>query len=250
MQGGLVPAGITASLLCVLEKNLRQPIIDMRILRIFLTLCLSLVLLAACSKRMEPARFEVSHHVKGAACTQFWLKMEEILDRAGVRCAELGRVDGFPYLRLNGPLKEAAGWHLDKRATVGWIEMMRRADLQARYKELDRLADADFAAVCEAAGIDQCSVGRLRAYVARCSALILGDERNNEGYLDMVRRAAAASSARAGYGLRACFNDGDTLDGVLPRDIFKALTEPGSSSSSGYSLEKRIQTMKQQGFRR
>jgi len=222
----------------------------MRILRIFASLALGLLLLSACSKPMEPARFEIGQHGKGAVCTQFWLEMEEILDKSGVRCAGLGRVDGFPYFRINGPLKEAAGWHLDKRAGAGWIEMMRRADLQARYKELDRLGDEEFAAVCRAAGIEQCSVGRLRAHVSRCSALIMGDEKNRDGYLEMVRRAVARSSTRAGYGSSACFQDPETLDGVLPRDIYKALTEPGRSTTGKYGLEKRIQTMKQQGLRR
>ncbi len=153
-------------------------------------------------------------------------------------------VDNFPYLRGTRPLLEDGLQLNDRRALGRWLELMRTVDMQARYHEIDALPDTAWGVLCSEAMISNCEAGRLRAYTARCSALFLGDERMNPDFMDRLKRSATDALDRDFPAGRSCFRNADTLDGVIPDNLFKALTESASRYRGGVALEQRVNRVK------
>ncbi len=185
-------------------------------------------------------------HTKARLCGDNWLFMERLLDKDMARCREVISIPGFPYLRGTAAVLEMAGNLGGKQAMHEWLELLRRIDLQARYAELSMLSDHDIESFCKQAGIN-CFQGRIRSYVARCSAIIMGDEKRNHGFMDrLMQQASLAVKARV-TGTRACFTNANTLDGLVTGDVLNRILSPGRSSGSGSTsyLERRIQRSKQ-----
>jgi hypothetical protein len=206
---------------------------------------LALFLFSGCAAHEKPYSPDFSFsHTKAEQCEEYWLTMERLIKNRGVRCRELLQIDGFPYLRGTRPLLQDGLQLTDRKAVARWLEMMRTADMQARYRELDALPDTSWAVLCSEAGISNCEAGRLRAHTARCSALLLGDERINPDFMDKLREAVKGALERDYPAGPACFQDGVTLDGILPENISKALIESGPTYRGGAVLEQRVNRVK------
>ncbi len=194
----------------------------------------------------DAPKFYYSSHTKADKCVQDWLFMEELLNNSGMRCREVISIDGFPYLRGNKKVLELASKISTKYANHKWLELLRRIDLQARYAELSALEEKQLEKFCSKAGID-CLQGRIRAYVARCSAIIMGDEKSNHDFIKVLKQQAlkSAKSPNTANNRPICFQDEETLDGIAGPDVISAIFSPPPKAgiSSGF-LQKRIQMQK------
>ncbi len=182
-------------------------------------------------------------HTKGKICAEKWSVLEKLIITNNVRCKELKILKGFPYLRGNIKLLTLAEKINTKYSKHKWLELLRRADLQARYIELDLLPKSAREKFCKEAGIN-CFTGRVRAYVARCSAIMMGDEKRNHDYLDMVLKSALDALKEPFYGQLSCFNNPETLDGLLNDDTLVEIFNPTRTSANPKYLNKRIQSIK------
>ncbi len=183
-------------------------------------------------------------HSKAERCDEFWLTFERVVRNENVRCSELVQIDGFPYLRGTQELVSTGLTLKDRKAMARWLELMRTADMQARYRELDALSDKSWGILCSEADIYNCEEGRLKAYTARCSALLLGDERMNPDFYERLMEAAEVSLSRGYPDGRACFQDRQSLDGTIPDNIYKSLTNPDTGYKGAGALEKRLNSIK------
>ena len=185
-------------------------------------------------------------HNKAKTCGENWLFMENIIEKNSDRCREVITIQGFPYLRGSASVLGMTRNFGTKYAGHEWLELLRRIDLQARYAELSMLPAAELEKFCHRAAIE-CFRGRIRSYVARCSAIIMGDEKRNYNYMKTLKIQAFKSLENPRHGARTCFRDGDTLDGLATTDSLNMLLSPpkaGVSRSTSY-LEQRIQRSKQ-----
>ncbi len=189
----------------------------------------------------EESIFHYSH-TKGAECAQNWQIMEEILDKNGLRCKEVVKVKGFPYLRGIPEILRLASKITTKYAGHKWLELLRRIDLQARYAELSALPPKELETFCKAAGIN-CIQGRIRAYVARCSAIMMGDEKTNHDFMKVLKEAALESASKGQKKGVRCFENPRTLDGIAGEDTISSIFKP-PVKSGGFSniLQNRIRT--------
>ncbi len=184
-------------------------------------------------------------HGKGKECAENWLFMEKLLDENGIRCREVKQIAGFPYLRGNQEILGLASKISTKYAEHKWLELLRRIDLQARYAELSALDESKLKSFCSKARID-CSQGRIRAYIARCSAIIMGDEKTNHNFMKILKEHAIRSlSSNTSSGKARCFQDPKTLDGVAGPDVVSSIfIPPPKTKTSVGRLQKRIQLQK------
>ncbi len=209
-----------------------------------------LFFVSGCAANKTPYRPDFNFkHTKAERCDEFWLSIERLVKNSGARCTELLQIDGFPYLRGTPDLLKAGMQFHERKAIARWLELMRSADMQARYRELAALADSDWAILCSEAGIANCEEGRLKAYMARCSALLLGDERLNQDFNSRLAEAIPVAIERGYPSGKACFSDRQTLDGTLPPDLLKAISRPASSYKGGAVLEQRVNRMKAMSIR-
>src|ERR1022692_503331 len=73
-------------------------------------------------------------------CADWFKRLDEIVDRAGVRDAEAYRVPGFPYLRVNrflAAFRQQA--QNDSVAFAAWVKHLRDLDVRARSYEIKNL---------------------------------------------------------------------------------------------------------------
>ncbi len=205
--------------------------------------CSSLLAQDKAGPHKQPFLFS---HTKAQACGKIWLLMDELIEKDNVRCKEVLEIEGFPYLRATPAVMAMAKGIEGKYAQHEWLELLRRIDLQARYEELNRLSAEDLEKLCSQAGID-CFQGRIRAFVARCSAIIMGDEKRNPTFMKTLRSQALSSIKTPKHGTKACFNDPDSLDGLITMDLLHNIQSPSRPSNvrSKSYLERRIQSSKQ-----
>ena len=96
--------------------------------------------LASCtsiSSQRIPQSFE-----RPIPCQEFFKKLDEKVEQAGVRDASSFPVPGFPYLRTNrflSALKEKLRDHKERDA---WVRWMQQFDLDSRKKEISNLPDS------------------------------------------------------------------------------------------------------------
>jgi hypothetical protein len=208
-------------------------------------LVVSLCLLTGCASHEKPYDPGFNfRHTKAEKCDEYWLTLERLIKNKNCRCRELLLIDNFPYLRGTRPLLEDGLKLNDRRALGRWLELMRTADMQARYHEIDALPDTAWGVLCSEAMISNCETGRLRAYTARCSALLLGDERLNPDFMDKLKHSATDALERDLPAGQRCFQAADTLDGVIPDNLSRALTESASRYRGGAVLEQRVNRIK------
>ncbi len=195
------------------------------------------------TEKVKEVHFHYSHS-KAKKCVQSWLAMEKLLNTKGVRCQEVLPIKGFPYLRGNRNVLSLAPKISTKYAAHRWLELLRRIDLQARYAELSALSKNDLKSFCSEVGIRNCIQGRIRAYVAHCSAIIMGDEKSNHDFLQVLKKNAELS-AQNRRGTAKCFDNTETLDGIAGQDVLNSIfAPPGSFGGSSTILQKRIMLQK------
>ncbi len=183
------------------------------------------------------------NHTKGKSCGESWLLMERLIQNEKVRCKGLLSLEGFPYLRGPKAVLELSKKISTKYSEHEWLELLRRADLQARYIEVDALSKEARERFCKEAGID-CFWGRIRAYIARCSAIIMGNEKINHDYMKRVKTSAKKALSKDSRGTLACFNDVDTLDGLLGEDVISRVFSPPHTQTGATILKRRVESMK------
>ena len=183
------------------------------------------------------------NHTKGKSCGESWLLMERLIQNEKVRCKGLLSLEGFPYLRGPKTLLELSKKISTKYSQHEWLELLRRADLQARYIEVDALSNEARERFCNEARID-CFWGRIRAYIARCSAILMGDEKLNHDYMERVKASAKKTLSKDAIGTLACFNDVETLDGLLGEDTVSHVFSPSHTATGATILKRRVESMK------
>ncbi len=199
------------------------------------------IIMAASLAAASDKAFFYYPHTKGEKCGREWLLMEKLLSKNGLRCEEVIPIAGFPYLRGNRAVLSLAPKISTKYAAHKWLELLRRIDLEARYAELSALPRRDLEKFCSDAHI-RCYQGRIRAYVARCSAIIMGDEKSNHDFMKVLKRKVKKYTVNAkASGSARCFEDDQTLDGIAGQDVLLAIfAQPHSNGMSARYLEKRI----------
>ena len=169
--------------------------------------------------------------------------MERLIQKENARCKGVLSLEGFPYLRGPATLLELSKRISTKYSEHEWLELLRRADLQARYVEFDALSQKARERFCKEAGID-CFWGRIRAYIARCSAILMGDEKINHDYMERVKASAQRALSKNARGTLACFKDVETLDGLLGEDVISHVFSPSRTATGASILKRRVESMK------
>ncbi len=182
-------------------------------------------------------------HTKGKSCEESWQLMERLIQKEKVRCKGLVSLEGFPYLRAPKSLLVLSGKISTKYSEHEWLELLRRSDLQARYVEMDALSQKAREKFCKVAGIE-CFWGRVRAYISRCSAMLMGDEKINHDYMERVKASAQMALSKESGGKLACFNDVETLDGLLGEDALSSVFSPSKAVTGAGILKRRVGSMK------
>lgn len=217
----------------------------MKILKIFVLFLLLLNISNACTAQKQQAPKFIFSHTKAQICDQNWLLMENLIIEDQARCKDIFTIEGFPYLRGTRNLLDMASNINGKYSEHEWIELLRRVDLQTRYLELDLLPEKTLKKFCDAARIE-CFSGRIRAYVARCSAIIMGDEKRNPDFMKALKKQAEAALRFDDSGIRACFEDSLTMDGLITDDVLNSIISPQKTKGLSKSyLQQRIQRLKQ-----
>ena len=208
-----------------------------------ITVIIFLVLISISSVQASDGPYFHYDHTKGKKCAENWLIMEKILNDSDTRCEEVLPIEGFPYLRGNKEVLALASKVSTKYSAHKWLELLRRIDLQARYAELDALPQKDLDKFCLKAGI-KCFKGRIRAYVARCSAMIMGDEKSNHDFMEVLKKKALLSVNKRAGKVR-CFQDIESLDGIAGMDVVSSIFAPSNTMGASPSLlQKRIMLQK------
>jgi hypothetical protein len=76
-----------------------------------------------------------------APCQEFFDRLNEQVEEAGVRDASAFPIPGFPYLRTNRFLLALKEKLKDDKEKEAWVRWMQQLDLQSRRKEIDNLPD-------------------------------------------------------------------------------------------------------------
>jgi hypothetical protein len=76
-----------------------------------------------------------------APCQEFFDRLNEKVEEAGVRDASVFPIPGFPYLRTNRFLLALKEKLRDDKEKNTWFRWMQQLDLQSRRKEIDNLPD-------------------------------------------------------------------------------------------------------------
>jgi len=76
------------------------------------------------------------------ACQEFFDRLDEKVEEAGVRDASVSRIPGFPYLRANRFLSALKDQLKDNKEREAWVLWMQQLDLRSRDKEINNLPDS------------------------------------------------------------------------------------------------------------
>ena len=105
----------------------------------FIFLFLFFIFLSGCAPflaKPQPLSFE-----KPEQCRGFLSRLDEVVEKAGVRDASSGSIPGFPYLRANRFLAASKKNLKDEEQKAEWVRWMQQLDLLAREKEISNLPD-------------------------------------------------------------------------------------------------------------
>jgi hypothetical protein len=130
-----------------------------------------------CSELDQPFWSELDHQsVDAKDCADWFTKLDEVIDQAGVRDAEAYRIPGFPYLRVNRYLasfrQQAQN---DSNAFATWEKHLRDLDSRARSYELKNLPQQRLGALGAgsrseaAARSDRCAISMVALDAASAS---------------------------------------------------------------------------------
>jgi len=101
----------------------------------------AMMLAAGCSEIDQPLRSDREFRSANVQeCADWFTRLDDVIDRAGVRDGEAYRVPGFPYLRVNRYLasfRQQA--QKDSIAFAAWQKHLRDLDARARSYELKNL---------------------------------------------------------------------------------------------------------------
>ncbi len=122
-------------------------------------------------------------------CVEFFRKLDGLVEETGVRDASAARVRGFPYLRTTRFLAALGPRTATEDQREQWLELMRRADLEARRKEVMNLPEGCLEKVLgvEAGGGNR---AELMERVESCSRRLSTHDRSNPRLPDRVKAEA------------------------------------------------------------
>ncbi|RPJ06476.1 MAG: hypothetical protein EHM36_06915 [Deltaproteobacteria bacterium] len=124
-----------------------------------------------------PASFE-----RPQRCQQFFDRLDEAVEDAGVRDASSFSVPGFPYLRTDRFLAAFVKDIRDEEKKKQWVHLMQELDLNSREKEVRNLPDEKVLSLMakEGGALDR---DRLIRQTRSCSSeLLVNDQRRPEFY--------------------------------------------------------------------
>lgn len=133
-----------------------------------------------------PSRGHDGGSGRPADCSDFFSRLDGLIEEAGVRNASMAPVRGFPTLRANRFLAALGSAVSSDAQKDQWLDLMRRADLESRRQEVMNLPDD---AVERLAGSRAEKPGRaeLMAHVVACSERLYAHDRSDPGLLDRIR---------------------------------------------------------------
>ncbi|HMK52660.1 MAG TPA: hypothetical protein VK551_09175 [Thermodesulfobacteriota bacterium] len=159
----------------------------MRTTRFCLVIVFSLlILLSGCAPfvaKPSPLSFE-----KPEQCREFLNRLDEVVEKAGVKDASSVSIRGFPYLRANRFLTASKKNLKDNVQKTEWVRWMGQLDLLAREKEIGNLPDK---AISSLEFADEKKPDRewLYAQVKSCSSILLGhDQASPDFYTELNSR--------------------------------------------------------------
>jgi hypothetical protein len=98
-----------------------------------------LVLLSGCAPFVaKPLPLSLE---KPEQCREFLNRLDEVVEKAGVKDASSVSIPGFPYLRANRFLAASKKNLKDEEQKAEWVRWMEQTDLLAREKEINNLPD-------------------------------------------------------------------------------------------------------------
>jgi hypothetical protein len=144
-----------------------------------------LVVSTACTTVEEPLRADLQRS-DVEQCAAWFVRLDDAIDRSGVRDAEAYRVPGYPYLRVNRFL---ASFHdrvaVDPAAFSVWEQHLRDLDGEARSSELSNLPAPALASLGTA---DRSSA---RLVTDRCATILaIVDLSTSAGKQTVIERAS------------------------------------------------------------
>jgi hypothetical protein len=145
-----------------------------------------LVLLSGCAPfvaKPSPLSFE-----KPEQCREFLNRLDEVVEKAGVKDASSVSIRGFPYLRANRFLAASKKKLKDHEQKAEWVRWMEQLDLLAREKEISNLPDK---AISSLEFADEKKPDRewLYAQVKSCSSkLLIHDQAGPDFYTELNSR--------------------------------------------------------------
>ena len=159
----------------------------MRTTRFCLVIVFSLlILLSGCAPfvaKPSPLSFE-----KPDQCREFLNRLDEVVEKAGVKDASSVSIRGFPYLRANRFLTASKKNLKEDVQKTEWVRWMGQLDLLAREKEIGNLPDK---AISSLEFADEKKPDRewLYAQVKSCSSILLGhDQASPDFYTELNSR--------------------------------------------------------------
>ena len=135
-----------------------------------------LVSCASISSQRIPQSFE-----RPRPCQEFFNRLDEKVEEAGVSDGSSIPVPGFPYLRANrflSALKEKLG---DDKEREAWVRWMQQLDLQSRKKEISNLPDTTVLSLASK-GTDQPDREGLFDRAASCSSELLNHDQTRSDF--------------------------------------------------------------------
>jgi hypothetical protein len=151
--------------------------------RPFILLLLSLVLLAGCASfraRQISRSFE-----RDEPCQDFFGRLDQKVDEAGVRDAGSARIPGFPYLRVNRFLAGLKNGLKDERQREQWLFWMQKLDLDARKREVRNLSEESVSLLMEGEG-ERPTREQLLNQLEACSSRLLSHDRERSDFYEIL----------------------------------------------------------------
>jgi hypothetical protein len=114
-------------------------------------------------------------------CQEFFDRLDEKVEEAGVRDASTVPIPGFPYLRANRFLSALKEKLEDEKKREAWVRWMQQLDLQSRKKEIRNLPDTTVLSLASK-GTDEPGREGLFDRVASCSSELLNHDQTRSDF--------------------------------------------------------------------
>jgi len=122
-------------------------------------------------------------------CVEFFSRLDRHVVEAGVRDASTASIPGFPYLRASRFLAALGGRVRSDAERDQWVDLLRRADLESRQKEVRNLPDEALKGIL-APGKGGPDRSKIMHRVSACAEKLHAHDRSQPGFLEALRDQA------------------------------------------------------------